>query len=118
MRQTPLLLLLLLLLSTTCDALRIIPSARARPPVMGYRPVKAPSAEEAAAKNPTAADRPEMSDRYKGLTANERDTKKNTRSRIMKKRSTSAAATHSIGPSTEASRRRCRSGSRASWSTR
>ena len=84
MRQTP--LLLLLLLSTTCDALRIIPSARARPPVMGYRPVKAPSAEEAAAKNPTAADRPEMSDRYKGLTANERDTKKNTRSRIMKKK--------------------------------
>ena len=85
MRQAPL-LLLLLLLSTTCDALRIIPSARARPPVMGYRPVKAPSAEEAAAKNPTAADRPEMSDRYKGLTANERDTKKNTRSRIMKKK--------------------------------
>jgi 4-hydroxy-3-methylbut-2-enyl diphosphate reductase len=46
--------------------------------------VKKPTAEEARAKNPPASDRPEMASKYAGMTANERPTKKNVRSRIMK----------------------------------
>ena len=80
---------LLLLGTGGADGLLLAPSAgrmasgaavRARPPLM----VKKPTAEEARAKNPTASDRPEMASKYAGMTANERPTKKNVRSRIMK----------------------------------
>ena len=54
---------------------------------MAYSKVNVPNAEEARKKNPTAADRPAIADKYAGIKAGDRDTKKNTRNKIMKKKS-------------------------------
>jgi len=70
------------------SALRISPaSARAAAPRMAYSKVNVPTAEESRKKNPTAADRPSTSAKYANLLPGQRDTKKNSRQRIMKKKS-------------------------------
>ena len=84
----------LLLLVAACGtaALRVtLPSshgvrARAASARMAYQKVNVPSAEEARKKNPTAADRPAVSQKYAGVKAGDRDTKKNKRNKIMKKK--------------------------------
>ena len=86
--------LLLGVLAAGASALHVpsMPAARVgsrsgRSAVMEYGRTVKLSAEEAAKKNPTAADRPAMAAKYAGVRASDRDTKKNTRNKIMKKKS-------------------------------
>ena len=80
----------LVLLWVTCASALQLPGpafarthVRGATPVMAYNPVKAPSAEEAAKKNPTGL---KKSAKFAGVKANDRATKKNTRNKIMKKK--------------------------------
>ena len=76
-----------LLLVACCGgaaALRVAPVAadvrrlRARSARMAYSKVVVDEAESRK-KNPTAADRPDISSKFAGVKANDRDTKKNSR---------------------------------------
>ena len=86
---------MLLLAAYGASALRVAPPSainvytRVSTPAisMAYSKVNVPNAEEARKKNPTAADRPAIADKYAGIKAGDRDTKKNTRNKIMKKKS-------------------------------
>ena len=83
---------------TSLDRSRRAPSHRATrappsPVAMAYGKATVPNAEEAAKKNPSLR----KADKFKGMKLSERPTKKNTRNRIMKRRSTSVVATHLIG---------------------
>ena len=85
-----LVLALILLILGSGSALRLTlnapyASVRARHPLMAYSKVIVDE-DASKKKNPTAADRPGMSDKFAGLKQSERDTKKNARSRIMKKK--------------------------------
>ena len=89
-RTTRWLVLLLVLASRGTEALRIGTSALARgrrPAMMVSNKVTVPNAEESRRKNPTAADRPKTASKYEGVRPGERDTKKNARGKIMKKKS-------------------------------
>merc|ERR1719424_1369041 len=82
----------LLLLLVSVSALRVAPlprhtrGVRRRLPAMDYHKVKAPTADEARAKNPTRNERPGLASKYEGVRPNERDTKKNKRNKIMKQK--------------------------------
>ena len=77
------------LLATGSSALRVAPM-RGAAPARSVRPTMADHGVKVTAdtkkKNPTAADRPGMSDEFVGMKPNDRDTKKNQRRNIMGKK--------------------------------